>query len=130
MFSGDTNEAKENQRNGGDRSFGVGSPQGKSFRDGYESNTTPEGDSERGYRLAEEIDPTYGVGEGDIGGIISQLRDLQQAHLAYVDAHEERLRKRLAESQEHRRKVAENMERLEQQAMRLLNEINTHQVEG
>lgn len=58
----------------------------------------------------------------DIGGILRQLRNLQQTHLAYVDAHGERLRKRLAENQEHRQRIADDMQRLEGIVLDLLDE--------
>lgn len=59
-------------------------------------------------------------GKSDIGGILSQLRHLQQVHLAYVDSHRERLEKRLEENKEHRRLIEEDMKRLENTVIDLL----------
>lgn len=51
------------------------------------------------------------------GKILRQLREIREAHLAYVNAHTERLRARLTEDEEYRQKIAENMDRLEQEIM-------------
>jgi hypothetical protein len=56
------------------------------------------------------------------GGILRQLRELQQAHLAYVKAHEKHLEVRLKENQKHQRKIAEDMQKLEKVILQLLQE--------
>ncbi|MFP4298665.1 MAG: hypothetical protein ACLFT0_12495 [Spirulinaceae cyanobacterium] len=58
--------------------------------------------------------------EGDIGGILGQLRFLQQAHLNYVQAHAERLEARLAENKNHQDEVLSRMKSLEDAVARLL----------
>lgn len=58
--------------------------------------------------------------EGDIGGILGQLRFLQQAHLKYVQAHAERLEARLKENQAHQDEVLSRMKSLENAVARLL----------
>ena len=56
------------------------------------------------------------------GKILRQLRELQQAHLAYVKAHEKHLEVRLKENQKHQRKIAEDMQKLENVILQLLQE--------
>lgn len=58
-------------------------------------------------------------GEAVIGKILSQLRELREAHLAYVNAHSDRLRARLAEDEEHRSKIITDMDELEQQLLQI-----------
>jgi hypothetical protein len=68
-------------------------------------------------------------GEGNTGKILSQLRGLKEAHLAYVKAHEERLEARLNENREHQLKVIAEMNRLEREIIELLEEqkkVPTH----
>jgi hypothetical protein len=67
------------------------------------------------------IDEPFTDEEADIGGILSQLRELQAAHLAYVKAHEERLERRLQENQKHQRKILNDMQKLEERIQRLMN---------
>lgn len=56
------------------------------------------------------------------GKILRQLRDIQQAHLAYVKADEKRLESRLKENQKHQTKIAEEMQSLEEAILQLLQE--------
>lgn len=58
-------------------------------------------------------------GKTVIGKILSQLRELREAHLAYVNAHSDRLRARLAEDDEHRSKIITDMDALEQQLLQI-----------
>lgn len=58
--------------------------------------------------------------EKNPGGILRQLRALQAAHLAYVEAHQERLQKRLEESNQHKSKILEEMHQLEEDLLELL----------
>lgn len=59
----------------------------------------------------------------NIGGMMRQLSEIRQAHLAYVDAHAERLKKRLAENQEHRKTFTETASKLENEINKLLAEV-------
>ena len=61
-------------------------------------------------------------GKGSFGKILSQLRELQNSHLAYVESHEERLQVRLKAAQDHHRSVMEQMKQLEQEILCLLKE--------
>ncbi|WP_445304764.1 MULTISPECIES: hypothetical protein [unclassified Microcoleus] len=54
--------------------------------------------------------------------MLSQLRELQQSHLAYVESHEERLRVRLEAAQQHHQDVMEKMKKIEQEILCLLGE--------
>ena len=47
---------------------------------------------------------------------------MQRSHLAYVEAHEERLQNRLNAAQEHHNNVAEQMKQLEEEILCLLGE--------
>jgi len=79
----------------------------------------PESDCTGIYRSSEN--PLNG-GETNLGKILSQLRELQRSHLAYVEAHEERLQNRLKAAQEHHNNVTEQMKQLEQEIICLLGE--------
>lgn len=68
---------------------------------------------------------TIKCGETTTGKILSQLRELREAHLAYVKAHEQRLEARLRESREHQDKVVDEMDRLEQEIIDLLSNSET-----
>jgi hypothetical protein len=61
-------------------------------------------------------------GTTNFGKILSQLRELQRSHLAYVEAHEERLKARLKAAKEHHDKVLDQMKLLEQEILELLGE--------
>ncbi|MCY7382521.1 MAG: hypothetical protein LH628_08075 [Microcoleus sp. CAN_BIN18] len=50
------------------------------------------------------------------------MRELQRSHLAYVEAHEERLQSRLKAAQEHHSQVLDQMKLLEQEILCLLGE--------
>lgn len=78
---------------------------------GCQSERGSRTDSERAEHLSREKNP---------GGILRQLKALQAAHLAYVDAHQERLKKRLKESDQHKSKILEEMKQLEEDLMELL----------
>lgn len=53
--------------------------------------------------------------ETTLGKILSQLRELREAHLAYINAHSDRLRMRLEEDERHRSAIIAGMDELEQQ---------------
>lgn len=61
-------------------------------------------------------------GKASFGKMLSQLRELQRSHLAYVESHEERLRLRLEAAQEHHQYVLSQMQQLEQEILCLLGE--------
>ncbi|HEY9853336.1 MAG TPA: hypothetical protein V6D28_27940 [Leptolyngbyaceae cyanobacterium] len=90
------------------------------------SSFSDEHEQKRRDRKDGQVDEQCGTSheESDIGGILGQLRRLQQAHLAYVDAHAERLRARLEENQEHRSQVLQDMQRLEAIVLERLQEEN------
>jgi len=54
--------------------------------------------------------------------MLSQLRELQRSHLAYVESHEERLRVRLEAAQQHHQQVMTQMKQLEVEILCLLGE--------
>jgi hypothetical protein len=54
--------------------------------------------------------------------MLSQLRELQRSHLAYVESHEERLRVRLEAAQQHHQQVMTQMQQLEEEILCLLGE--------
>lgn len=61
--------------------------------------------------------------EAALGGILSQLKLLQQDHLAYVQAHEQRLVQRLEENREHQKQVLARMNALEEEVVHYLNAL-------
>ncbi|WP_293205076.1 MULTISPECIES: hypothetical protein [unclassified Microcoleus] len=61
-------------------------------------------------------------GKASFGKMLSQLRELQRSHLAYVESHEERLQLRLKAAQEHHQNVTDQMRQLEQEILCLLGE--------
>ena len=67
---------------------------------------------------------------GGFGGILRQLRELRDEHLAFVDAHSERLRTRLAEDERHRKQIISKMALLERQIVQLLTEQPNIQTDG
>jgi len=54
-------------------------------------------------------------GQRSFGKILSQLKELQHSHLAYLESHEEILKVRLQAVQEHHNQVLEQMKLLEQE---------------
>lgn len=56
------------------------------------------------------------------GGILRQLKQIKEAHLSYVNNHTERLKARLAEDEEHRQNVIDDINILEKQIEELLEE--------
>nr|WP_293081668.1 hypothetical protein [Okeania sp. SIO3B5] len=60
------------------------------------------------------------VSKAVIGGILDRLRDLESKHLKYVEAHGERLEKRLAENNVHKSEIDRDMQYLEVLLVQLL----------
>lgn len=85
---------------------------------GFENGDVP-ADRARLHRNSESI---IDRGTSNFGKILSQLRELQRSHLAYVEAHEERLKARLKAANEHHDKVLNQMKLLEQEILELLGE--------
>ncbi len=112
---------KENsKRNGSTRPGGLGRAggQGESDGDGIENGIDP-GDIPGLHRDSKSPITT---GKAGFGKMLSQLRELQRSHLAYVESHEERLQMRLKAAQEHHQSVTEQMKILEQEILNLLGE--------
>jgi hypothetical protein len=112
---------KENsKRNGSARPGGLGSTgrQGESDGDGIE-NRVDSGDLPGLHRDSKSPITT---GKAGFGKMLSQLRELQHSHLAYIESHEERLQLRLKAAQEHHQSVTEKMKQLEQEILNLLGE--------
>lgn len=65
----------------------------------------------------------------DFGKILSQLEEIREAHLAYLNAHTDRLRARLAEDDEHRQKLINDMDKL-REAIILKMQLNASDEEG
>jgi len=111
---------EDNKRNGTTRSGGLGSTRGQSESDGIgiQNGVDPRdctgilGDSKS----------SIATGKASFGKMLSQLRELQRSHLAYVESHEERLQLRLKAAQEHHQNVMEQMKQLENEILCLLGE--------
>lgn len=65
------------------------------------------------------------IGAKVIGGILNRLRNLKKMHLEYVDAHGERLEKRLAENHSHKAKISTEMDNFERELVHLLEESSS-----
>lgn len=89
---------------------------GDGIRETGHSSTTDGSKPKRGDRENFKEDDTE-QGAEPIGKILSQLRELREAHLAYVNAHSDRLKARLAEDDEHRSQIVEGMDSLEQEIL-------------
>lgn len=114
---------KEDQCHGSDGGGGLGSAGGQSEGDGDEiANGATQGDRAGIHR---DQKSSINRGKASFGKILSQLRELQRSHLAYVEAHEERLQSRLKAAQEHHNQVLDQMKLLEQEILCLLGEGET-----
>jgi len=112
---------KENdKRNSPLRRRRLGSAEKQSESAGDEvQNRVLESDCTRIYRSPKN---SIDGGKANLGKILSQLRILQRSHLAYVEAHEERLKNRLKAAEQHHNDITEQMNELEQEILCLLNE--------
>jgi hypothetical protein len=112
---------KENsKRDGSSRRGRLGGNQKQSKSAGNEiKDGVPESHCTGIYRGSENF---VNGGEASLGKILSQLRELQRSHLAYVEAHEERLQNRLKAAKEHHTTVMNQMNELEQEILCLLGE--------
>ncbi|MEG4459275.1 hypothetical protein QUA58_31410 [Microcoleus sp. N9_A1] len=111
---------EDDKRNSPPRRGGLGGIEEQSKSTGDEvSDGIPEGDSTWLHRGPED---SIDGGKANIGKILSQLRVLQQSHLAYVEAHEERLKNRLKAAEEHHNNITDQMNQLEQEILALLGE--------
>ena len=104
----------------GSRSEGLGPVRGESQGNRSESIAADDSDLPRRYYDREDF---LDDGGAIIGGIIGQLQELQQEHLAYVKAHEDRLKKRLEENHAHQKNVLDKMEALEENARLYLAQV-------
>ncbi|MEG4310411.1 hypothetical protein Q5687_14070 [Microcoleus sp. AT10_D2] len=80
-------------------------------------DATSQGNSTRFYR--NKASSVYS-GQRSIGKILSQLKELQRSHLAYLESHEQILKVRLQAAQEHHNQVLEQMKLLEQEIIVLM----------
>jgi len=110
---------EDNQRNleNVDSRLGVSSGEGPT--DGDESNKILNSDSSR-RNPAREESPVEG--QGNVGKIARQLRELQQAHLAFIEKQQQTLEAQLTASTEYRDKVVDSIQSLEKQILELLEE--------
>ena len=60
-----------------------------------------------------------------LGGIYSRLKQLQAQHLAYVDAHGQRLEARLQENRQHKTQVLREISVLEKELLQLIEEAQS-----
>jgi hypothetical protein len=111
---------EENQCHSSTGGRGLGSVGGQSQSDGNEvKDGVAQGDCTGIYR--DEKSPVN-RGKANFGKILSQLRELQRSHLAYVESHEERLQARLNAAKEHHTEILNQMKLLEQEILCLLGE--------
>ncbi|MBD2386924.1 hypothetical protein [Cylindrospermum sp. FACHB-282] len=93
---------------------------------GGESSTVGDNSLQADSALSQNITERTGQTplSGTTGKMLSQLRNIRAAHLAYVKAHEERLRARLDENLTHQEKVFTEIDNLEKEILRLFEEEN------
>lgn len=58
------------------------------------------------------------------------MRELRDEHLAFVDAHSNRLKARLADDEQHRKQITKKMDLLERQIMQFLEEPSEGEESG
>lgn len=123
MDGTNTNEtgARENQRNNQDRSTALGSTGSESSFTGNEQDRVNYASGSRGNYQRENLDQINS--ERNFGKILSQLREIEQSHLAYVGAHKKRLETRLNDAEEHERKFISQVEAVEQQILNLMESL-------
>jgi len=111
---------KDSKRDGSSRRGGLGGDQEQSKSAGNEvKDGVPKSNCTGIYRSSKNF---VNGGEASLGKILSQLRELQRSHLAYVESHEERLQNRLKAAKEHHTTVINQMNELEQEILCLLGE--------
>lgn len=111
---------EDSKRNNSSRRGRLGGNQKQSKSVGNEiKDRVPESNCTGIYRSSKNF---VNGGEANLGKILSQLRELQRSHLAYVEAHEERLENRLKAAKEHHTTVINQMNELEQEILYLLGE--------
>lgn len=116
----ESEEKAQNQRDNELGTRGVGRVQRKSPRNGSSIQIrTDQADCKRVHTSERS---NHNRRQTNFGKILSQLRELQQSHLAYVESHEERLRARLKAAEEHHDQVLNQMKLLEQEILSLLGE--------
>ncbi len=111
------NEKRTDQRDDSDRKGTLGCFRAQSEFDGAESHSANNADGARPDRGRAD---TFRRAEGNIGKIVGQLRELQQTHLAYVEAHEARLQQRLEQARRHHQQVLGKMQDMEAAIQELL----------
>jgi hypothetical protein len=115
MTQNDRLQEQGNQRDTADESRRLGIIAEHSRSDWNDANENVDSPSEGQLATTDEF-----TREAIIGGILRQLRQLQETHLAYIEAHGERLEARLADNRKHKQQVIRNMEELEKEIHKLL----------
>lgn len=115
MTGNDRLTGQRNQRDTTDESQRLGSVAEDSRSHWNDTNENADISSEGRIATTDEF-----TREAIIGGILRQLRQLQEAHLAYIEAHGERLEARLADNRKHKQQIISDMEELEKGIRKLL----------
>lgn len=115
MTGNDRLQEQRNQRDTTDESQRLGSLAEHSRSNWNDPNENADSPSEGQLATTDEF-----TREAIIGGILRQLRQLQNAHLAYIEAHGQRLEARLAENRKHKQQTIRDMEELEKGIHKLL----------
>lgn len=113
--------AREDKCNDQDRARALGSTGIESTFAGDEQNRTDNSSSPRRGDQREDIN--HPDSKENFGKILSQLREIEQSHLAYVGAHKKRLETRLNDAEEHERKFTSQVEAVEQQILSLMESL-------
>lgn len=113
--------ARKNQRDDQNRSRALGSFGSEGAAIGNEPDRAYHPGSSGGNYQRENLDQADP--ERNIGKILSQLREIEQSHLAYVGAHKKRLETRLNDAEEHERKFVSQVEAVEKQILDLMESL-------
>jgi vacuolar-type H+-ATPase subunit I/STV1 len=112
---------RKDKRNDQNRSAAMESAGSESTLAGDEQDRANYSSGTRGNHQREDFDQPDP--ERNIGKILSQLREIEQSHLAYVGAHKKRLETRLNDAEEHERKFISQVEAVEQQIRDLMESL-------
>ena len=127
MYASGTSNDREEKTDLDDSTRGVqgkGKPDADSIQHS-EAGSLSRSDEHESERIDRALGEESGGkrGTADIGKMLRQLKQIRQAHLAYVEAHGQRLEARLKENREHYQKILEEIDDLEDELTKLLGQF-------
>ena len=109
---------QEDKCNSTNASFGLGTSRRKSEETGTDTNKVF--DRNRARRNIHSKSQSFVRRADRLGGILRQLEEIKHAHVAYIEAHEGRLKERLAEDEVEKKQVIQKIDRLKEEITRQL----------